>query len=128
MIKRLAERLGSAFQSSDEGNRQRNPASSTQHPWSVPWQSWLIQTYEAFTVDGRKHTHTYIHTHTHTHTRAQTHTHTHTHTLDGIFNINVKQAFQLKGFTDVISHEIHCLLMRWIPYLKCKTWKNQKGL
>ena len=61
-IKRLAERLYSAFQSRDKGSRQRNPTSSTQHRWSVPWQSQLFQTDEAFAVDGRKHTHTHTNT------------------------------------------------------------------
>ena len=49
------------FQSRDEGNQQRNPTSSTQHCWSVPWHSQLFQTDEAFTVDVRKHTHTARH-------------------------------------------------------------------
>ena len=39
----------------------------TQHHWSVPWQSQLFQTDEAFTVDGHKHTNTHTHTQTHKH-------------------------------------------------------------
>ena len=38
----------------------------TQHHWSVPWQSQLFQTDEAFTVDGHKHANPNTRAHTHT--------------------------------------------------------------
>ena len=49
--------------------------------------SQLIQTDEAFTVDGCKQTHT----HTHTHTHAHTHTRTHTHVQPVCNNLQVSQ-------------------------------------
>ena len=39
----------------------------------------LLQTEEALTVEGCKHTHTHTHTHTHIHTHTYTRTHTDTH-------------------------------------------------
>ena len=47
----------------------------------------LIQTDEAFTVNGRTHTHTHIHTRAHTHTHTHTHTHMHTRVQQKMYEI-----------------------------------------